>query len=458
MCLEVCFLPCGCLCAGVCGICQCTFGSFKQGVRFSYITLFLFFISLVLLINWISPFLSLFSWFGITCPNTNDLSCLGASVIYRASLVLVVFHALILFALLFRSKFSQTVNEMIWAVKLLFVIGLFIGSMWIPNSFFAVYSNIAMVFSIFFLIFQIIMMIDICYLWNESWVGQYDSGKSLYAPLLIGFTLLIYGGFIAFTVFQYNWFAGCGAGTAVITITVCLAVICSVLSVSGMNPNGSIFTSSTVSIYASYLIWLGLSNMSTSCNTTTTTDATTGETTTTSTNTNTTDVMVVYIITGGIITLVALLYMSFGDSEEASGNVKVGGNVDLAKAVLDTKKNDNHKYEEDIENDHPKKQEEIKSSKETVEAGKLSDYTRSNAYIYFHIIMIFASFYMSVLLTDWGKSDPAGSDYSFNPTSNLAAWLMIGSAWVTLVLYAWTIVAPRIFPDRQFGQLDNKYE
>ncbi len=35
--------------------------------------------------------------------------------------------------------------------------------------------------------------------------------------------------------------------------------------------------------------------------------------------------------------------------------------------------------------------------------------------------------------------------------SLISTWLKISSSWVVLALYVWTLVAPLVFPDRDFG-------
>lgn len=47
---------------------------------------------------------------------------------------------------------------------------------------------------------------------------------------------------------------------------------------------------------------------------------------------------------------------------------------------------------------------------------------------------------------------PQGSDFS-KLTSNWATvWVKISSSWVCIALYTWTLIAPVMFPDREFGR------
>lgn len=56
----------------------------------------------------------------------------------------------------------------------------------------------------------------------------------------------------------------------------------------------------------------------------------------------------------------------------------------------------------------------------------------------------------AMILTHWGAVQTRGS--IANPSaSNVAMWIVIASQWLALLLYLWTLVAPRLFPDRDFS-------
>ena len=449
MCLQVCFTTGGLLCSSVCECCKLAVGSFKQQVRFSYILQLIICVAIIFLIAWITPFLQLFEVFGIECPKDQGLSCLGVSIIYRMSFALVVCHALIFLALLCKNDFSRIINEQCWASKVLLLIGSFVGSMFIENSFFTAYSTLAKAFSIVFLLFQIVMIIDICYLWNERWVGNYDQGQNCYAYLLICLTVVLYVGTIVFNVMLYKWFSGCGAGSLAITTNIVLIVIATILPLTKINPNGSIFTSSTVSAYTTYLTYAGLSNIADNCNPVRFSSSG----------------AILFLVTGSLLVLISLLYVTFGDSQTSSGNVQVASNTDIAKGVLEDSKENEREYEEDKEdmensarrnenrqrpNNSSHNQDYTNIRQEDQIRGKLSDYTRSNGYIYFHLIMIATGFYMSMLLTNWGSAAVNGRTFSFDAKNDESEWFMISTSWFTNLLYIWTIIAPYFCASREF--------
>jgi len=52
-------------------------------------------------------------------------------------------------------------------------------------------------------------------------------------------------------------------------------------------------------------------------------------------------------------------------------------------------------------------------------------------------------------LTSWGAIEKNG-DIANPNVGEASMWMLIVAQWVALLLYLWTLVAPRLFPDRDF--------
>jgi hypothetical protein len=76
---------------------------------------------------------------------------------------------------------------------------------------------------------------------------------------------------------------------------------------------------------------------------------------------------------------------------------------------------------------------------------------RSNLYIVFHIIMTICAVYISMMLTNWGSPNIRDTKLNKYLPSNTSLWIQIIASWIGYLFYVWTIVAQRIFPDRNFG-------
>ena len=76
----------------------------------------------------------------------------------------------------------------------------------------------------------------------------------------------------------------------------------------------------------------------------------------------------------------------------------------------------------------------------------------------FHVIMAMGAVYMSMILTNWGYSNSTGNvesareaDISASQRGVASMWVKVASQWLTFTLYAWTLIAPICFPDRDFS-------
>lgn len=70
-------------------------------------------------------------------------------------------------------------------------------------------------------------------------------------------------------------------------------------------------------------------------------------------------------------------------------------------------------------------------------------------YVYsaFHFLMMLATLYVMVMLTNWLRPE---NDLKTLSTSSASYWVRMVSSWVCLILYLWTMIAPILFPDREF--------
>jgi serine incorporator 1/3 len=67
--------------------------------------------------------------------------------------------------------------------------------------------------------------------------------------------------------------------------------------------------------------------------------------------------------------------------------------------------------------------------------------------------MALISCYVAMILTSWGTVDGLDENHNAaNPTIGRWNMAILGlSQWLAIGLYAWTLVAPRLFPDRDFS-------
>lgn len=81
--------------------------------------------------------------------------------------------------------------------------------------------------------------------------------------------------------------------------------------------------------------------------------------------------------------------------------------------------------------------------------GAIEDYSPvTYNYAFFHLIFALASMYIAMLLTGWGVAEQEKDRLDVGWTS---VWVKVAAQWATGGLYCWTLLAPALFPDREFA-------
>jgi len=430
-------------CAGMmaCHACtDCINTSFKQQVRLGYFVFDGVFVALgILILYGLSGILSEIGFIAdiigkyVQCePGQGIDSCLGVSSIYRLSLALAAMHILILLMLLLRNGCSKVFNEQVWPFKIFLIIGVFIACFFIKNDSFKLYSSIATVAGGIFLLFQIIMLIDLFYKWGVNWVKNYDEGGNGWMYLLIITTIILYGGAIYFIVNSFRNFSGVGIGSFASVVNVIFVVVSAILVMVRLNQEASLLTAAAFALITSFLTWSGLSNMDDDQNPLK----------------NSSSATIINLVVGLIFVIVSLIYVSLGDSEDTSGQMQAGG-VNLPQAVLAEQKNEDDEKRQRLEDE-----EEAgivrKDAKEMKKELSLNIY-QTNSFIYFHLILLFASCYVAMLLTNWGSPVLNGKQFQGFQAGDRSMWMKLGTSWAATVLYIWTLIAPALCPNRDFS-------
>jgi len=83
------------------------------------------------------------------------------------------------------------------------------------------------------------------------------------------------------------------------------------------------------------------------------------------------------------------------------------------------------------------------------------DEVAPQSYRGYYFVMLLLSFYLAMLLSNWGTAADGEADAellngSYN-ASLASAWVQLTSGWLCALLYLWTLVAPRLLPDRDFS-------
>ncbi|XP_049821758.1 probable serine incorporator isoform X3 [Aethina tumida] len=351
----------------------------------------------------------------------------GYLAVYRICFVMTCFF--LLFALMMlgvkTSKDARAgIQNGFWGLKYMVVIGGVIGAFFIPEGSFAtVWMYFGMIGGFLFIIIQLILIVDFAHSWAEAWVGNYEETESRgWFFGLIGFTLLNYvisiTGLTLLFVF-YTKAGDCDLNKFFISINLILCVIISAISilpsVQNKLPRSGLLQSSIVTLYVTYLTWSAVSNSKSECN-----PGIWGIFGVKSENHN-------IDVIGLLIWMCCVLYSSLRTASNSS-KITMSENI-LAK-------------DNGAGND----------GGESGDGGKKvwdnEEESVAYSWSFFHVMFALATLNVMMTLTNWYKPNSSLESFGVNAGS---MWIKEISSWLCLTLYAWTLVAPILLPDREFN-------
>jgi hypothetical protein len=367
--------------------------------------------------------------------------CKGDAAVFRISFILTLFF--LLMGLL--SLVSDAAHRGYWFFKILVLVAGLVGAFFMPDSVFdnSGYAWAARIGSVIFLILQILVLVDFAYQWNEDWVAkayqgaltEYDEATNKnWLVAILTCALLLYLGTVASFALLYVYYASCPTGVAFITVILLLTAAVTAISLFRdklVGVEGAVLPAAVVAAYAVFLVWSALqSNPDTTCRPLSSQDA--GS-----------------IVVGALWATITLCWTSFSVTSNAQHLVQgeeLEKPPEVAAEVAPTAAANapgQPIYRTDAEAGHS-----VRPSGGGRQPDEEDDEpvpTQEKAWV-FHLIMISASMYLAMLLTDWG-TESGGSSASEGLAS---MWVKFVAALATVGLYAWTLVAPAVLKGREF--------
>jgi len=410
------------VCKSACCLCESCGITPKNFPRVTYV-LFDFFwvgISIVLMFTLQPLFAKFPDLLHCNSASGGGASCFGTSAVLRMSFTLFSLHALVLVTIAPRIACSSAFHDGCWFFKFLFVIGVYIGVFWIPNNFYWGWAWLCRVVSGLYLVLQILLLVVVAYTVNDKLVTAVENGNQAAAGFLVGMTVLINCGTLAFLAMQYFWFHACAGFVVVVTYTLvfCLAFFLVVLFRT--RQDASVFTSSIVSAYITFLSWSALaSSPDSACNPFATNSAN----------------LATQIVLGGFFTFVSLFgvsVMSTRSNAPAKTDTKAIG--ENAKSVI----------AEDEDESRPQNLVGGRSAEE------LAVYPVTSQTLVFQGVMLVATLYYPMLVTNWGDPRINNDQNNFYDANTGSFWVKLVSQWVCIGLYTFSLLAPLCCRDREF--------
>lgn len=313
-------------------------------------------------------------------------------------------------------------------LKILAVALGFFGTLFLPNKIFLIYAKVSIYLAGVYLFAQMVSIVDAVYLWAEFWAKKFSDGNNCYGCLLITSTLLMYGstGYLLYKSFQIFWNPGCFLNKFILILISFLVLLYIVLILLKFHPNGSVITSGAISIYSVYLAWTTfLSNPDKTCN------------------------PWFYKKWGMIWQILGSCFFGFVCTAYWSFTSKPSKTFEQAK-VPNLNHEELEEREEDFEEDEEKNRQNNEILIDKPEENQYLAY-QDNSYIKFHGFMILFAIYLCPVFSNWGQANVSDGSWDYGNDTAAPFWIKLGITFGSMILYLWTIIAPKIFPEREFN-------
>ncbi|KAJ2711541.1 Membrane protein tms1 [Coemansia spiralis] len=466
-----------CLASLGCSCCCAACRSFKVGgsigTRISYAGLFLVnsTIAYAMTTSWGIDLVKQISWgfISLKCP---EGVCYGTLAVHRMCFSLSLWHAVLaaMTAGVADSRHPRAVVQNgAWALKLLGWAALVAVSFVIPSGFFQFYSKyVAMVGAAVFLLVQLVLLVDFAYNLAEGCIERWEeTERPLWRNLLVAGTLGSYAAYVVMTAVDYVYFAaeGCGRNQFFISANMLVCIVVSVLAVhprvQETNLKSGLAQAGMVTAYSTYLVTSALAGSppeegdgAAECNPLA----------------RAAGARATMAVVGAFFTIGAICYSTTNAAVKGNSLTLSGANsgyeavaADEEAMALGARQQTNRQLRQDA----------LASAVASgaLPASALVDYTEGGGdgdlsesssesddekhgvqynYTFFHVIFCMASMYAAMLLTNW-NSISSTDHIIIIGRSTTAVWVKVVTSWLCLALYAWTLAAPVLLPDRDWS-------
>jgi hypothetical protein len=300
--------------------------------------------------------------------------------------------------------------------------------------------QVARVVSVLFLGAQAMLMLIVAYTINDILVSNVDveqgTSNSSAIVLIAAFLCLTAGNitWIVFGFIEFGQSGGCLFNKPNMIITCVAGFLFYALIFLRTRQDASIFTSSLVLAYCLFLQWSALAaNTNTACNP--------------YYNKNGTTIWLMCV--GLLFTFISLFVISsatvkseeqvmHNDEAQAELNVATGINAPL------------------MEKENP---EDVKIAEENIEREARGEKPLprklpiTNATLMFQFLLILATMYYAMILTNWGNPTLYGANKNFvmfPQTTEFSYWIQLVAQWISILLYLFSLLAPLFCKNRSF--------
>eukprot|EP00095_Tigriopus_kingsejongensis_P009974 maker-scaffold17_size721972-snap-gene-5.13 protein:Tk09974 transcript:maker-scaffold17_size721972-snap-gene-5.13-mRNA-1 annotation:"hypothetical protein DAPPUDRAFT_303430" len=371
----------------------------------------------------------------------------GYLSVYRLCFIVTLFFLLmstIMINVKSSNDFRAGIQNGFWGLKYLIIIASMVGAFFIPEegSFGTVWMYFGIIGAFLFILIQLVLIIDFAHTWAEIWVGNYEETEQRgWLAALLAVTFGMFALCLTAVVLYFVYYTGqetgqCKLHEFFISFNLIICVIISVISIlpkiQENMPKSGLLQSGAISLYIMYLTWSAMSNspyLDCKSSFSDILNGNSSEIATTPAPVDPDQTQTGRFDAQGVIGLViwffCILYSSIRNSTSSSAQTLSGADKLLTKDNGETDPESGDRKVWDNETD------EVVYS-----------------YSLFHLMFALATLYVMMTLTNWFNPDSNLSNYESNAG---AMWVKIVSSWICAGIYVWTLIAPLLLSDREFG-------
>eukprot|EP00658_Telonema_sp_P-2_P023258 TRINITY_DN19308_c0_g1_i1.p1 TRINITY_DN19308_c0_g1~~TRINITY_DN19308_c0_g1_i1.p1 ORF type:complete len:377 (+),score=69.70 TRINITY_DN19308_c0_g1_i1:137-1267(+) len=336
----------------------------------------------------------------------NCSSCVKDQIVLRLSFgMFISFAILAIVVLVVPDCCAEPVYYGMWFPKFAMTATLCAGSFLLPNDFFQEYVYFSAIVSGLFILLQVLVLLEWAYSWNETWRGDEPPEECTgWRVALLIFSGVLIGGALTLAGFMYDWF-DCALGYSMTSLSMIVMLVLTCLSITSWCEHGSLIASAVVFFNVQLVTAQGLYyNSDASCNGLASQDG--GN-----------DVQVALSFLLAAVGITKAAWASINNSDKAGG-------IDVTMSAIPGPK----------------------------PAAASGDGTMPDdgAWRYMGILAV-SMCYMGMLLSDWGVK--IGNNCSEDDTkSDIGLWVNLATSWLAMMLYFWSLIAPKVLTGRDFGR------
>ncbi len=404
-------------CAAFCS-CSSTGGSLTLiGTKIAYTVIMVVTVAVALLAKFVAPENLTIASFDMC---SNDL-CRGNSAAYRVSFAAAIFFLFTLIGTLASPTFHFTH----WITKITVYCGAVIVCFFIPGEVFRVYAEISRVLSFFFLLLQILILLNLVHSIHETLLAKISSREEPAAgnakAIYLTAAITLFACAITGTALLYVYYDHCKLNIGLISLCLVLGIISLIAS---LRCGQGILTPSLVFAYATFLSFQAVTNNPyASCGVTNSSQP-------------------IWILV--VATTIAAGSLGWNALQAAESTPVLFDSAHKSPDVVP---------DADAAAASPRSTNGSTLASAGAGAGgdgAAQEPPRWEKAWVFHLVMILAAMYVAMLTTGWGSTSGVSS-LANSEASEQSMWTKWSCQWLLYLLYFWTLAAPRLFPDRDFS-------